>query len=178
MTDSAAAPTPATREEILRTLRLRIVRFATRRIGPDRAEDVAQEALLLLTEKYPQVERLEDLLPLTFRIVRLKMMALARKVRRRGEDVAAAVDELELASEEPGPALLAERRELLHRLQKAMRGLGDRCRDLLRHKLAGHGFAEIQGLMGAATLATVYTWDHRCRQRLVAAMGGDWEARR
>ena len=54
-------------------------------------------------------------------------------------------------------------------------GLGERCRDLLRLKLEGKTFPEIQKIMGAAAINTIYTWDHRCRKNLLDAMGGDWE---
>jgi RNA polymerase sigma-70 factor (ECF subfamily) len=29
--------------------------------------------------------------------------------------------------------------------------------------------------MGAQSINTVYTWDHRCRQQLLDLMGGGWE---
>jgi RNA polymerase sigma-70 factor (ECF subfamily) len=53
--------------------------------------------------------------------------------------------------------------------------LGQRCRELIRLKLQGKSFPEIQKIMGAAALNTVYTWDHRCRKNLMELMGGDWE---
>jgi RNA polymerase sigma-70 factor (ECF subfamily) len=48
---------------------------------------------------------------------------------------------------------------------------------LIRLKLQGKSFAEIQEIMGAAALNTVYTWDHRCRKNLLELMGGDWESK-
>ena len=56
-----------------------------------------------------------------------------------------------------------------------MAQLPERCRQLLRLKLEGRTFAEIQRRLGAGAINTVYTWDHRCRQRLLELMGGDWE---
>ena len=67
---------------------------------------------------------------------------------------------------------------MLERLARAVGQLGERCRELLRLKLEGRGFPEIQKAMGAATLNTVYTWDHRCRKRLLELMGGGWEEKR
>jgi RNA polymerase sigma-70 factor, ECF subfamily len=75
----------AAREEVLEKLRERIVRFAASQLGGDAAEDLAQEVLMLLHEKYSHLERLEDLLPLSLRIVRFKMFAVRRKAARRGE---------------------------------------------------------------------------------------------
>jgi RNA polymerase sigma-70 factor (ECF subfamily) len=36
----------------------------------------------------------------------------------------------------------------------------------MRLKLEGKNFIEIQTQMGAESINTVYTWDHRCRQQL------------
>ena len=73
---------PGSREEILRKLRERIVGFAASRMQRDAAEDLAQEVLILLHEKYGDLERLEDLLPLSLKIVRFKMLAHRRKARQ------------------------------------------------------------------------------------------------
>ena len=164
-------------EEILRKLRERIVGFAASRIERDAAEDVAQEVLMVLHEKYRHVERLEELLPLSFQIVRFKLLALRRKAARHGERGQVSVDDLQLP--EPGldPAEEAERREMRDRLIEAMGRLGERCRRLLAMKLEGKTFSEIQAAMGARTLNTVYTWDFRCRRQLMEWMGGDWERR-
>lgn len=163
-------------ESRLSRLRSRLVGFAIRRVGPQQAEDLAQEVLCLLTEKYPTVREIEDLLPLSFRILRLKMLAWRRKASRRGEDRSVPVDGLPLQSSTPDPHRAAERRDLLLRIERALRGMGERCRELLRHKLLGRSFGQIQELMGARTMATVYTWDHRCRKQLLQALGGHWEA--
>ena len=64
---------------------------------------------------------------------------------------------------------------MLEHLYKAMGQLGERCRDLIRLKLQGKTFPEIQKIMGATAINTVYTWDHRCRKHLLELMGGDWE---
>ena len=75
-----------TRPEQLERLRERIFRFAASRIAADRAEDLAQEVLLVLEEKYAHLDRLEDLLPLSLQIMRFKMTASLRKSHRRGEN--------------------------------------------------------------------------------------------
>src|SRR5271157_6051846 len=135
---STGAKTGAGRDELLRKLRERIVGFAASRIQRDAAEDLAQEVLILIHEKYSHVEPLEELLPLALRIVRFKMMGLRRKTVRHGEHTAVPVGQL-----------------------------GERCRKLLALKLDGKSFAEIQAVLGAASLNTVYTWDLRCRKQLM-----------
>ena len=76
---------------------------------------------------------------------------------------------------EADPAALVERKLMLERLTQAVGQLGERCRELLRLKLQGKNFGEIQKRMGAQSINTVYTWDYRCRKHLLELMGGDWE---
>ena len=163
------------REEILAKLRERIVVFAASHIARDVAEDLAQEVLMLLHEKYAHLERPEDLLPLSLQIVRFKIMSLRRKAVRRGEYTQVSITDIPLPDLDQNPADYVERKEMLERLSKAMSQLGDRCRDLMRLKLQGKSFPEIQKIMGASAINTVYTWDHRCRKHLLELMGGDWE---
>jgi len=163
------------REEILRKLRERIVAFAASHLAGDIAEDLAQEVLILLHEKYHQVDRLEELVPLSLQIARFKIMSLRRKSQRHGEYTQVSVTDIQLPDLEADPATLLERKLMLERLAKAVAQLGDRCRELLRLKLQGMNFGEIQKHMGAQSINTVYTWDHRCRKHLLELMGGDWE---
>ncbi len=172
---SPAARTALEREEILACLRERIVAFAASRIGRDVADDLAQEVLLVLHTKYRDVERLEDLLPLCLRIVRFKMMGLYRKSQRRGEYTQVPVEDIPLAHPDPDPEARAERKETTERLVAAIQRMAPRCKELLRLKLAGKSFAEIQTVLGLNSINTVYTWDHRCRKQLLESMGGSWE---
>jgi len=141
----------------------------------DVAEDLAQETLMLLHEKYAHLDRVEDLLPLALQITRFKMMAARRKAVRHGEYSQVEVTELPLPDPAASPADWVERKEMLDRLQKAMAQLGGRCRELMRLKLQGKTFPEIQKAMGVGAINTVYTWDFRCRKNLLELMGGDWE---
>jgi RNA polymerase sigma-70 factor, ECF subfamily len=166
---------PVPREQILTQLRERIVRYAAFHLSRDAAEDLAQEVLLLLHEKYPHLDAVEDLLPLSLQIVRFKIVAQRRKSARRGEYTQIPVSEIQIPDLDANPADQYERKEMQQRLLHAIATLGDRCRELLRLKLAGKTFAEIQGAMGVPAINTIYTWDHRCRKNLLEAMGGGWE---
>lgn len=166
------------RDAILARLRERILAFAASHIAKDVAEDLTQEALLLLEEKYPHLDRVEDLLPLSLKIMRFKIVSYRRKTARRGEYTAVSVADIALPDLESNPADQVERKEMLDRLTKAVAQLGDRCRELIRLKLQGKTFPEIQKIMGAGALNTVYTWDYRCRQNLLDLMGGNWERTR
>jgi len=168
-----SAGEPVSREEILEKLRERIVRFAASHLSRDTAEDVAQEVLMLLHEKYSHLDRLEDLLPLSLRIVRFKMFAVRRKAARRGEYSQVSIEDVPLPDTNWSPADYVEQKELMERLARAMGQLGERCRRLMRLKLEGRTFPEIQKIMGVSAINTIYTWDHRCRQRLHELMGGE-----
>jgi RNA polymerase sigma-70 factor (ECF subfamily) len=163
------------REEVLGRLRERIVAFAASHLSRDAAEDLAQEVLMLLHEKYAHLERAEDLLPLSLQIVRFKIMSLRRKTARRGEYTQVAVTDIPLPDPDASPLEYVERKEMRERLTRAMGQLGDRCRELMRLKLQGRTFPEIQKVMGAGAINTIYTWDHRCRKHLLELMGGNWE---
>jgi RNA polymerase sigma-70 factor (ECF subfamily) len=158
---------PGSREELLRKLRERIVGFAASRMQKDAAEDLAQEVLILLHEKYPDLDRLEDLLPLSLKIVRFKMLAYRRKARRHGEFTQVSADEIQMADGRSDALTAMEQREARERLMAAIAGMGERCRKLLALKLEGKSFAEIQAVFGAGSINTIYTWDFRCRQQLI-----------
>ena len=130
---------------------------------------------MLLHEKYPHLTRVEDLLPLSLQITRFKMMSLRRKTVRHGEYSQVSITDIPLPDLDPSPADQLERKQMLERLARALPQLGERCRDLIRLKLQGKSFPEIQKIMGAAAINTIYTWDHRCRKNLMELMGGDWE---
>ena len=175
---SAAKTAASSREEILGRLRERIVGFAASRIQRDAAEDLAQEVLILLHEKYGHLETLEDLLPLSLQIVRFKMMAHRRKAQRRGEYTQVPVDGIQAPDGRPDPLMAVVQAEMRERLIAAISKTGERCRKLLALKLEGKGYAEIQTILGVGSINTVYTWDFRCRKHLLELMGGSWEESR
>jgi RNA polymerase sigma-70 factor, ECF subfamily len=158
---------PGSREETLRKLRERMVGFAASRVQRDAAEDLAQEVLILLHEKYRDLQRLEDLVPLSLKILRFKMLAYRRKARRHGEFTQVSTDELQMSDGNMDALTSLERRETSERLVAAVSRLGERCRKILALKLEGKSFAEIQATLGAGSINTVYTWDFRCRHQLI-----------
>lgn len=170
--------TNVTRNQILELLRERIVRFAASRVGEGalaNAQDIAQEVLLLLHEKYPALDRVEDLLPLSIEIARFKILAARRKTIRRGENTQVSVDDLPLAGSGPDPLEQTVRRERLEQLEAALKDLGDRCREIFRLKLQGLSFIDIQKRLNVGSINTLYTWDFRCRKELRERLGNDWD---
>lgn len=165
----------AVRDQILARLRERIVAFAAFKYARENAEDLAQEVLVVIHEKYGHVARMEDLVPLALQILRFKLAAHWRKQSRRGEQAQVSVEDYPLPTNSPDPETILDRKEMLARLSRGITQMGERCRELFRLKLQGHSFPEIRQRMGAETLNTVYTWDHRCRKQLLEWMGGRWE---
>ncbi len=160
---------------ILERLRERIVAFATSRGLGDSAEDVTQEVLMVLHEKYSEVTELTELVPLSFQILRYKMLDRHRKIIRRGEYNSEPVDQLSLRDPADGPLVQAEQKERVAKFIEVLQQLGERCRELFRLKLEGHSFPEIREILGERSINTIYTWDSRCRKQLLNLMGGKWE---
>ena len=162
-------------DQILASLRERILAFATLRVSRAQAEDLTQEVLVVLHEKYPAVEELTELVPLAFQVLRFKMLDAHRKSLRRGEYNQESVEDLPLADPGDDPAMQLDQKQRVDRLLAAVAQLGERCRELFKWKLEGNSFPEIQRLMGQNSINTIYTWDLRCRKQLLSLMGGSWE---
>ena len=114
---------------------------------------------------------------LSIQIARFKIAGALRKSYRRGEHAQISVEDVPLSDPKANPGAEFERREMLARLNAAIGGMKERCRTLFRMKLQGKTFGEIQEAMGVRSINTIYTWDFRCRQRLLERMGGSWEGR-
>jgi len=163
------------RDQILISLRERILAFATLRVSRAQAEDLTQEVLVVLHEKYLSVTDLTELVPLAFQVLRFKMLDAHRKSLRRGEYNQESVDDLPLADPGDNPMIQLDQKQRVDRLMAAIAQLGERCRELFKWKLEGNSFPEIQKLMGQPSINTIYTWDLRCRKQLLSLMGGSWE---
>ena len=129
----------------------------------------------MLEERYAEVRSSTELLPLTLQILRFKM--------RRAQEIGIAGARRQLTSIEEQSYRGQRRRKSrpagrrsVERLTAVVRKLGERCREIFRLKLLGRSFAEIQEDLGAASINTVYTWDARCRKKLLGMMGGRWDA--
>ena len=163
------------RDQILASLRERILAFATLRVSRDYAEDLTQDVLVVLHDKYAHVTELTELVPLAFQVLRFKMLDAHRKSLRRGEYNQESVDDLPLADPGDDPATQLDQRQRVDRLLAAIGQLDERCRELFKWKLEGKSFPEIQTLMNQTSINTIYTWDLRCRKQLLSLMGGSWE---
>jgi len=163
------------RDLILASLRERILTFATLRVPRAQAEDLAQEVLVVLHEKYSRVTELTELVPLAFQVLRFKMLDAHRKSFRRGEYNQESVGDIPLAYPGDDPVTQLDQKQRVDRLLAAITQLGERCRELFKWKLEGKSFPEIQKLMNQTSINTIYTWDLRCRKQLLASMNGSWD---
>ena len=136
---------------------------------------MAQDVLVVLHEKYPHVTALTELVPLSFQILRFKMLDRHRKMLRHGEYNQESVDDHPLLDQGDDPSRQAEQKERVTQMIAAIQQLGERCQTIFRLKLEGHTFPEIMHLLGEKSINTIYTWDSRCRKQLLALMGGHWE---
>jgi len=176
----AATDETLSREAALETVRARILAAARRSLSPADAEDLTQEALLVLSEKYPHVLDPGELVALGVKTFRFKRAAFWRKAARRAAAGSvplpsrgdAAPDPVEAAPDtgSPDPETRARDRERVRVLAEAAARLDGRCREMLRHKIAGHSFVEIAKRMGRP-VNTVYSWDRRCHERLKKILG-------
>lgn len=169
---------PMDRDQVLSQLRERIVGFAASQLSKEVAEDLAQEVMIVLHEKYGQVTRLEELVPLSFQILRFKIWETRRKSLRRAEHAQISLDDIQVADKAGNPGNETERKQLLEQLLNAIDSLGARCRQLFLWKLEEKSFQDIQKLFGVSSINTIYTWDFRCRKQLLERMGGAWEHKR
>ncbi len=173
--EAAPSRAAAERAEILSRLRERIVAFASSRMEGAAAEDLAQEVLLVLHRKYPEVTAVEELVPLAFQILRYKILELRRR-QQRAESGEPWPEGRPAVDPRPNPEQDVIRQQMMERLREALQSLGGRCRELFRLKLEGKSYREIQAILGVRSINTIYTWDFRCRQALLERMGGRWEA--
>jgi RNA polymerase sigma factor (sigma-70 family) len=164
---SELARTRDDEDPLLERLRQRFLAFARRSLASDVAEDLVQETFLLLTTKYAHVREPEERVRLGITIIRKKKAGHWRKSHRRGEVEAVDAAEANLEDNRPDPEELADRQLLVARLRAAVAALSGRCRELVRLKLEERTFPEIAEIM-KAKLNTVYSWDHRCTERLRA----------
>ncbi len=127
---------------------------------------------MVLYEKYAAVTELTELLPLAITITDFKIRDYIRKRSRRKEDQQVPVEEINLPSPAPNPHRQAEQREMLARVMREMNQLPQRQREVMGLSLEGLPFPEIATRLNA-NVNTVYTWERRGRQRLLAALNAE-----
>jgi RNA polymerase sigma-70 factor (ECF subfamily) len=166
-TDASATPIG---DAFFERLRVRLVEYAFSRGMRDRADDVAQDTLAILWEKYAGRDE-HELTRLAYGICKMKIFEAMRAYARVGslpDGIPDPPDQTPTAYER---IHRDEQRRLLH---DAIARLGVRCRQLFRLRLEGKTTAQIAGIMGAPG-STIYVWESRCRHDLFGRLA--WERR-
>jgi RNA polymerase sigma factor (sigma-70 family) len=164
-------------EATLRILRERLLRFGQSKVGQEVAEDLTQDTLMLIAEKYSEVKQLSELVPLAIRIMQLKLMGHQRSAFRRHEHNREDPDLLEVPDLALRPDEVLEAKEFATRMAQAFRLLGPKCREILRLRFLGMSTEQIQDRMGITDASRVNLQVFRCRNRLRQLMSGLSEVR-
>ena len=160
------APDDYAYRENLQLVRARIRGFLLARRHPEAdADDVTQDCIVVLIDRYPHVRDRIDMLKLATRIAGNRICQLYRdraRVTQFAEEPAAAGD----------PGQTAQQRELVDRVLLGMMELGARCRDLLRMLLIEQrDYAEIRATLGIES-DYIYVLRERCLRALKRNVGG------
>ena len=149
-------------EEFIGRLRVRLVQYASSRGIVGRAEDVAQETLLVLWAKYSHLNKEADLVPLAFSICGRKIFEALRLQARVNSEVP---ESAALSDPAPDPHERLLNEENQRRFRAGIQALSPRCRELIRLRLLGRSAGEIADAMHMR-LGTLYVWKHRCLKAL------------
>lgn len=131
------------------------------------AEDCAQEAVLVLAEKYPDKDEVEAV-PLAFGIIRRKISEHRRRTPQGHGVVVSPIDGMQIEDPSAGAALL-QRREIQDAFYAALDELDSKCRRLLLLQLEGYSGDEIAARLGFKTRNGVYIAINRCKKRFKAS---------
>jgi len=130
------------------------------------AEDLAQEVCVRAYPRLEELARLEQPRGWLLRVMYRVFIDWSRRYERRHVTSMEIVDVLEMASEQPGPAELAEQLLDAKYLDRAWRRLDREQRALLAlHDVEGHSLAEINEITGIKE-GTLKSRLHRARVRL------------
>jgi len=152
----------------LKQLSVRLAQIAAFKGVRDRADDVAQETMMVLLRKYAYLQDRAE-------VWRVANGVLRKKVHeaRRGRPTEALSDEFEVTDGRPGvEADLVERarvKEQQTRFRTALSQLGTKCQQLFKLKLLGRSRSEMAALLGITENA-LDVRHHRCRKQLLEAL--------
>ena len=163
-------------EETFSILRARITSYATSRVGREAAEDLAQETVLLLYEKYGDISDTTELLRISFKVVKFKIINMIRKDARQKTEMLPDEQWRYFKDDGTSPEFKLIIDQKRNQILEAISKLAKRCRNLIRMKLMGCSTKEIAKELGASSENSIYVWDHRCRANLKKTLADkfDW----
>lgn len=157
------------RDEVLTKLSAKIVRFAmSKKLNVQDAEDVGQDTLLLIHERYSHLERESDLVPLGIHMAKLKCHEKLRGLYRAG----VWPENYDPVSDDLLPDELLERTQWLEWISAVIPKLEERCRRIFELQLRGFETRAIAETLGL-TVNALHVAALRCRRQALelAPMG-------
>lgn len=159
----------AAENELFERLSARIRALAKKRVwDPHAAEDLAQETLKTVCEKYRDVELPRGLLPWVFTVFHHKMGNYLKRERTRSREVQS-LDDLGASSEDEA----IQSFEIWEMLEKALRLASSDCRTVFRVLLSGGDRAAMLATFPGDPEGTVDSRVSRCRKRLLDYLEGE-----
>jgi RNA polymerase sigma factor (sigma-70 family) len=149
-------------------LRERVHALTRKRIwDPAIAEDLTQETMRTVCEKYREADLSSGLLPWVFTVLHHKIGNHLK--RRRTEQGARDALTRDVSWDIAGFASVGETEgfDLADAIAKALRMASDDCRRVFTFLLRGDGVAEIREAFGNEPVGTTYSRVFRCREKLL-----------
>jgi RNA polymerase sigma factor (sigma-70 family) len=159
-------------------LRARVFSLAKKKVWDVQvAEDLTQETIQTVLEKYRDAEMLRGFLPWVFTILHNKV---GNHIKRRRAEAArlapeSAIGAWETVGVTDGGAVAAI--DLAESLEKAFRDLSPECRKVFALLLADAGRGEIRSAFGGEPIGTVDSRVSRCREKLLGQLEALWKER-
>jgi RNA polymerase sigma factor (sigma-70 family) len=153
------------REETFRLLRERIVKYGQSHVSGF-AEDLVQDAITLLLDKYKEKDQLDDLIPLGIAVMKNKISDLRRSSGFRAAKGGVDAQTASLPSKEPRPDQVFEKNERTALLVAGVRRLSEDCRELLKFRVQGMSTEQIHKHRPGWTLENVNLRIYRCKEKL------------
>jgi len=146
----------------------RNIRLYASRFDAEYAEDIAQETVMVLITNYKHLDKPSDLVPLSVRIAKYKMLEFRRRKMRGGSQLPDYWDDSDDRAVSAEQDLIHQSR--LEQLRAALKEMGSPCLEMLRMMLQGAGSEVIQQAFDL-TANAFHVRMYRCRQQLAGAMG-------
>jgi RNA polymerase sigma factor (sigma-70 family) len=130
------------------------------------AEDLAQDTIVLLMDKYKEKTELVDLVPLGIAVMKNKIGDLHRSSGFRAAKGGVDAQTASVASKDPRPDQVFEKNERTALLAAAVGRLSEDCRELLKFRVQGMSTEQIHKHRPDWKLANVNLRIHRCKEVL------------
>jgi RNA polymerase sigma factor (sigma-70 family) len=168
-----AASNP-TFDAILLKVRDRIFRYAASWLSKENAEDMTQEAVIVLMTKYRHLTDEEELFATGIKTFKWKKWGFFRKSERRGDNKLQQVDSLPLPAAGDDPEMSLLRKTAAKQMAQAIANMDENCRKVLYYWMNKTGAAETARRMGLDSENAVNLRVKRCKAKLKENVRREW----